>query len=188
MQKAIFLDRDGTINEDVDFLTDIKDLRLLPGAYDALSILKDLGYINIIITNQSGIARGYLTEENLTLIHKKLISLLTVEDLPLIDDVFYAPTLPDAIMEKYKSDSEDRKPGIGMIIKAAKKHNINLGESFLIGDSYPDMKCAENAGLKSIFVLSGKGEKDLERCKAGNINIFHVCNTLFDAANFIKSI
>jgi len=152
MTKAIFLDRDGTINEEVNYLRNIKDIRIFPGTTEALQKFKFLGYINIIVTNQSGIARGFLTEEELNIIHNKFRNILTSENQELIDDIFYSPFHKDGVIKKYISDSPDRKPGVGMILKAKQKHNIDISQSFFIGDSKSDMKCAENAGLKKIFI------------------------------------
>ena len=113
--KAIFLDRDGTINKEVNYLTDKKDIEIIDGATEALANFKKQGYLNIIITNQSAIARGLLTIEQLMEIHNDFLKILTLNGTPLIDDIFYSPYHTDGVIEEYKIQSNDRKPGIGMI-------------------------------------------------------------------------
>ncbi len=119
MSKAIFLDRDGTINEDVIYLKKTEDIKFFPNTIKALRNFKRSGFLNIIITNQSGIARGYFTEDDLDKIHSEFRKLLKDNDSELIDDIFYSPYHEEGIIEKYKRESEDRKPGTGMIRRAA---------------------------------------------------------------------
>lgn len=186
MRKAIFLDRDGTINEEVNYLKSIKDIRIFPNTVKALQKFKNLGYLNIIITNQSGIARGFLNEDDLHNIHNALKGFLKINDKDLIDDIFYSPYHAEGIIEKYKKDSPDRKPGTGMILKAVSKHDISIKESFFIGDSLSDMQCAENAGLRKILVKTGYGSKDYDKCLSQNISLDYTAEDLFDASDFIE--
>lgn len=189
MSRAIFLDRDGTINEEVNYLKRPEDISLYPNTLKALRNFKDSGFLNIIITNQSGIARGYFTEEDLNNIHSELKKLLTdKEGTDLIDDIYYSPYHEDGIVEKYRQRSDDRKPNTGMIRKAETKHNIDLKESYFIGDSFTDMLCAENAGLKKILVETGYGKKDILKCRTEKIGIDYVAKDLYDASEFIKNI
>lgn len=186
MTKAVFLDRDGTINEEVNYLRNIKDIRIYPGTTEALRKFKNLGFINIIITNQSGIARGFLTEEELITIHSEFKKILTAENQELIDDIFYSPFHKDGIVVQYSIDSPDRKPGTGMIMKARQKHNIDISKSFFIGDTFSDMKCAENSGLKKILVKTGYGKEELLKCIQEKISIDHIAEDLFDASEYIE--
>ncbi len=185
MNKAIFLDRDGTINKEVDYLTKPEQIVLIPGAKRALQTFKELGFLNIVITNQSAIARGFLTEKKLFEIHSKFLNLLTFRSKPLIYDIFYCPYHKDGIIENYAQESFNRKPNPGLILKSAIKYNIDLSKSFLIGDSYTDMKCAEIAGLKKILVLTGYGEETLVKCIKENLKIECVVNDIFEASKFI---
>ncbi|MBP9191158.1 MAG: HAD family hydrolase [Ignavibacteria bacterium] len=189
MNKAVFLDRDGTINEEVNYLSNSGDLKLYPDTLPALQTFKSLGFLNIIITNQSGIARGYFSEDDLNKIHTDLKKLLTDTKTgsALIDDIFFSPYHPDGVIEKYKLDSEDRKPGTGMIRKAGIKFNINNGESYFIGDSFADMQCAENAGLKKIMVKTGYGIKDHVKCVESGIIIDYLADDLYHASEYIKN-
>jgi HAD superfamily hydrolase (TIGR01662 family) len=105
LNRAIFLDRDGTINKEVDYLTKPEQLVLLKGAKKALKTFKDLGYINVIITNQSAVARGYLTEKKLFEIHSRLLELLTHNSEQLVYDIFYCPFHVEGIVKEFSSDS-----------------------------------------------------------------------------------
>jgi len=185
--KAIFLDRDGTINEEVDYLLHKEDIKLIEGTIEALDIFKKLGFLNIIITNQSAVARGFLTITELETIHKELIYLLNKNGNKLVDDIFYSPFHTDGIVPEFKKQSGDRKPGTGLIEKAREKYNIDLSKSFLIGDSLSDMKCGLNAGLRNILVLTGYGQATLRECEEENLNLYHTADNLLDAAIFLKN-
>jgi len=186
--KAIFLDRDGTINKEVNYLTDKKDIEIIDGAKEALVNFKKLGYLNIIITNQSAIARGLLTEEQLMEIHREFLRQLSTDDFLLIDDFFYSPFHIKGVIEKYKVESNFRKPDIGMILTAVEKYEIDIKQSFLIGDSYVDMKCAENARLRKILVMTGYGESELIKCKKEDIFIDYLANDLLDASEYVAKL
>lgn len=188
MNKAVFLDRDGTINEDVNYLTSKEELIIFPWAKDALVKLKALGFLNIVITNQSGIARGYFTEEILREIHDEMDSILNKDGKPLIDEYYFSPYHIDGVVPEFTGESEDRKPGTGMIEKAVKKYDIDLKESFLVGDSLVDMKAAENAGLRKILVKTGYGTKTCDECINNGITIDYFAEDLKDASNYIEKL
>lgn len=161
-QKAIFLDRDGTINEYVGFLRKEEDFRLIPGVSEAIKKINNSGYLAIVVTNQPVIARGEVTEEELEEIHKKMETLLGL-DGAYIDDIYYCPHHPDKGFEgeipELKIECDCRKPKTGMLEKAAREHNIDLSSSIMIGDSTLDIKMAENTGMQSILLKTGqKGE------------------------------
>ena len=161
-QKAIFLDRDGTINEYVGFLRKEEDFRLIPGVSEAIKRINNSGYLAIVVTNQPVIARGEVTEEELEEIHKKMETLLGL-DGAYIDDIYYCPHHPDKGFEgeipELKIECDCRKPKTGMLEKAAREHNIDLSSSIMIGDSTLDIKMAENAGMQSVLLKTGqKGE------------------------------
>lgn len=185
--KAIFLDRDGTVNEEVDYLTKKDDIKIIDGTIEALNIFRNLGFLNIIITNQSAIARGLLTIQELESIHGEFLKLLRKGEKDLIDDIFFSPYHSEGIIPEFKKNDIDRKPGTGMIEKAKNKYKIDLKSSFLIGDSLSDIKCGLNAGLKTILVLTGYGKKTSEECKTQNIDLYFTADNLLDAAYFIKN-
>ncbi len=187
MQRTIFLDRDGTINREVNYLVNTVDLEIIPGVKNALAVFKELGYLNIIITNQSAVARGFLSEDKLNEIHNELKRLLIKDGKSLIDDIFFSPYHIEGKIEKYKIESHDRKPNIGLILKAKEKYNIDIGKSFFIGDSYTDMKCAENSNMKRILVLTGYGNEELIKCKDDKIEIDYIAKDLLTASEFIRN-
>lgn len=161
-QKAIFLDRDGTINEYVGFLRKEEDFKLIPGVSEAIKKINNSGYLAIVVTNQPVIARGEVTEEELEEIHKKMETLLGL-DGAYIDDIYYCPHHPykgfEGEIPELKIECDCRKPKTGMLEKAAREHNIDLSSSIMIGDSTLDIKMAENAGMQSILLKTGqKGE------------------------------
>jgi D-glycero-D-manno-heptose 1,7-bisphosphate phosphatase len=148
---AIFIDRDGTINEEVNYLDHPDRLRLLPRSVEAIKKINQQGIKTIVITNQSGIARGYFTEKSLHEIHQKLKDLLAQAGAR-IDDIYFCPHHPD--------DACDcRKPATGMLKAAAGEHAVDLRRSFVIGDKLTDVELAHRVGAKGILVLTGYGHK-----------------------------
>ncbi len=161
-QKAVFLDRDGTINTYKGFLTDIDQLELIPRVAKGLKDINESGYLAIIVSNQPVIARGELTVPELDEIHRKLQTLLGKEGA-YYDDLFYCPHHPDKGFEgevrELKIDCACRKPGIGLILEAAEKYNIDLCQSIMVGDGTMDIQTGVNAGMKTVLVKTGlKGE------------------------------
>ena len=150
-QKAIFLDRDGTLNKYVGFLKDIDDFELLPGVSEAIKKINESGYLAIVITNQPVIARGDVTFDELQQIHNKMETLLG-NDGAYVDSIYYCPHHPDKGFEgevkELKIDCDCRKPKPGLIYKAIQDFNIDLSESWMIGDTEVNQKLAENLGLK----------------------------------------
>jgi D-glycero-D-manno-heptose 1,7-bisphosphate phosphatase len=152
-QPTVFLDRDNTLIEDPGYISDPDQVRVLDGVPAALRRLQDAGYRLVIVTNQSGIARGLLTENDLAAIHDKLRSLLRAEGVD-VDAIYYCPYLdgPEATCEAYRRDSELRKPKPGMILLAARELGIDLGRSWMVGDSGRDVQAGRAAGCRTILV------------------------------------
>ena len=150
-QKAIFLDRDGTINKYVGFLRNIDDFELIEGVAEAIKLINQSGYLAIVVTNQPVIARGEVTWEELNEIHKKMATLLGKEGA-YVDGIYICPHHPDKGFEgerpEYKIDCDCRKPKPGLLLQAAKDFNIDLSESYMIGDSHRDVEAGENARVK----------------------------------------
>lgn len=168
-QKAIFLDRDGTINKYVGFLTNIDDFELIDGVAEAIKLINQSGYLAIVVTNQPVIARGEVTIEELQEIHNKMETLLGNEGA-YIDDIFYCPHHPDKGFEnerpEYKIVCDCRKPKPGMLFEAAKRYNIDLSESWMIGDGKNDVEAGRNAGCKVAYI----GQEPLEGvCSYSNL-------------------
>src|SRR5438128_9360483 len=142
---AIFVDRDGTIMEDLDYCSDPKDVKIFPGVPEALRRLKSNGFKLIIITNQSGIGRGLFTVEQYRAVEAEVLRQLGAG---LIDATYCCPDVPG-------QHSSCRKPAPGMIVEATRQHQIDLTRSFLIGDKEIDVECGRNAGVRTIRVKTG---------------------------------
>jgi D,D-heptose 1,7-bisphosphate phosphatase len=155
--KAIFLDRDGVINKEVSYLSNPEMFEFIEDSIEALKILKQKTFLLIVITNQAGIARGYFTEETLKAIHNKMINSLIQNDVE-IDDIYYCPHHPD-----FTGPCECRKPNPGMIFKAESKHNIDLSQSYVIGDTLNDIQTGKAANCKTVLVLTGYGKEESKK-------------------------
>lgn len=151
-QKAIFIDRDGTLIEEVNFLHRIKDLRHFPHTNEAVKLLKENGFLVIVVTNQSGIGRGIYTEDEMHAIHMKIQTDLTEK----LDAFYFCPHLPD-------EGCACRKPNLGMIEAACRDFEIDLENSWIIGDKTLDIGTGFNANIKTALVLTGYGKNELEK-------------------------
>ena len=151
----MFLDRDGTINEYVGFLTDIDDFRLLPNAAKAVKLINSKGYLAVVITNQPVIARGEVTFDELDMIHNKMESLLG-EEGAYIDGIYFCPHHPDKGFDgevpELKIKCECRKPSTGLVKRAAEDFNIDISSSWFVGDAGTDVQTGKNAGCKTAFI------------------------------------
>lgn len=145
--RAVFLDRDGTLMEDVDYCSDPSQIRLYPGAPDALRRLREAGFLIFIVTNQSGIGRGLFTEAQYYAVQAELLRQL---DGTLIDKSYFCPDPPGVL-------SLRRKPEPGMVLEAAQEFEIDLALSFFIGDKRTDVECGRRAGTRTIQVMTGYG-------------------------------
>ena len=183
-QRAIFIDRDGTINVSKGFISKADDLELIPGSIEAIKAINKSGALAIVITNQPVIARGECSFEELHNIHNKLKTLLG-EKGAFVDDIFYCPHHPDKGFEgevpELKFDCECRKPKTGMINEAVKKYNIDLSKSYMVGDSTMDLETARNAGIKSVLVDTGFAGNDGKYDRSCDIE----ADNLFDAVEKI---
>ncbi len=150
MNKAVFFDRDGTLNEEVHYLHKIEDFKWIEGAIDAIKYCNDNGYLAIVITNQSGVARGYYPESDIMKLYDWMNTDLAKCGAHL-DGIYYCPHHPTGKVKEYAIECDCRKPKPGMLFKAQKDHNIDLKSSYLIGDSARDVECAEAAGVKGIM-------------------------------------
>ena len=154
MNKAVFFDRDDTLNIDVKYLHRVEDFIWTDGAKDAVKFCNDRGYLVIVITNQSGVARGYYEETDILKVHSWMNDELAKIGAHL-DDIFYCPHHVEGVIEKYKKNCNCRKPKTGMIENAVKKYNIDVTKSFFVGDSDSDIQCAKNAGVVGIRYSGG---------------------------------
>jgi D-glycero-D-manno-heptose 1,7-bisphosphate phosphatase len=187
MNKAVFLDRDGTINEEMGYINHVSRFKVFNFVPEAIHILNACGYKVIVVTNQSGVAKGYFKEELIKSVHAILYGELESKSAR-IDKIYYCPHHPEEGSPEYKIDCECRKPKPGMINAAKQEFDLDLGESFMIGDRYKDIIFGKNLGIKTIMVLTGYGlgEYTYQR-ESWPEKPDHICNNLLDAANFIKS-
>jgi len=178
---AIFLDRDGTLNEDPGYISDPEKVVLFPETGNALALLKKYGFLLIVISNQSGIARGLMSGKDVDAVNERINNLLS-EYKVKIDAFYYCPAHPD-----YSSEDECgcRKPSAKLLYEAAKEFNIDLQKSYFIGDSVSDVQCGKNAGIKTILVRTGKGEESISILHKENNFPTFVADNLLNACNFI---
>jgi D-glycero-D-manno-heptose 1,7-bisphosphate phosphatase len=168
MNAAVFLDRDGTVNEEVGYLSDLSRLRLLPGAAASIRRLNEAGFKVVLVTNQSGVARGYFPESFVHDTHELLVRMLAGEGARL-DGIYYCPHHPKAGEPPYRMDCDCRKPATGLLDRAARELSIDLHASFMVGDKWSDVELGQRAGCRSILVRTGFSHDD-----AGNIRPAHV--------------
>jgi D-glycero-D-manno-heptose 1,7-bisphosphate phosphatase len=180
----VFLDRDGTLNVEVDFLRTPEELVLIEGAAEAVRKLNERGLVTCVISNQSGVARGYLSEADLVPIHKKLREEISRAGGAL-DNIYYCPHHPSAGIEPYNINCECRKPKLGMLLQGAREFNLDLQRSFVVGDSTVDMQAGNLAGATTILVQTGYGKKSLLDCREKNIPIGFVVDSIVEAAELI---
>ena len=179
---GVFLDRDGTLNEDPGYLGDPELLNLYPDTGKALSILKNgLNFKLIVISNQSGIARGLITKEKVDAVNSKLNELL-LKDNVQIDAFYYCPHHPDFSSEE---ECSCRKPSPELVLRSAIDFNIDLSKSYFVGDTVSDIECGLNANLKTILVKTGYGEESFSILQKLNKIPSFVAENIFDASKFI---
>lgn len=168
MKKAIFLDRDGTINVEKHYLYKIEDFEFLPGVVDALKQLQRADYLLIVITNQSGIGRGYYTERDFQKLNDWMVSTLKEKGV-IISDVYYCPHLPDAVVVEYRKDCQCRKPKLGMYSQAVIDHDIELSQSYAIGDKIRDCAICQSTECRGYLIGQNEKAETIESVKKGDV-------------------
>ena len=175
MEKAIFIDKDGTLTHDIPYNVDPVGVRFTEGAVDGLKKLKRSGYLLIVVTNQSGIAHGYFTQEALEKLNTHIREKLSRSGVPL-DDIFFCPHHPQGKIARYTLACDCRKPRPGMIRLAADKFGIDLQHSWMIGDILNDVQAGNEAGCKTILINNGNetewvlAENRMPTAIAGNLS------------------
>lgn len=173
-RRFVLLDRDGTVIEDKHYLCDPEGVELLPGAVEGLRRMQDMGFGLALLTNQSGVGRGYFTEDDVHAVNNRLLSLLREQNVR-IDAVYHCPHAPE-------ENCRCRKPEPGMMLQAAGELGFDPFESFMIGDKLADMQLGRNAGAVSILVRTGKGAQEEDACRG---IADHVVDDLAQAADII---
>lgn len=181
---GVFLDRDGTLNTEVDFLRTPDELEVIAGAPAAVRRLNEQGLITCVISNQSGVARGLLTEETLDEIHARLRAEFEREGA-VLDRIYYCPHHPTEGIARYRRDCECRKPRPGMLLKGAEEFRLDLTKCYLVGDSVVDIQAGNAVGATTVLVQTGYGKKSLQTCTEQNIPIGFVAASVVEAVDFI---
>jgi D-glycero-D-manno-heptose 1,7-bisphosphate phosphatase len=182
--KAVFLDKDGTLIEDVPYNVDLQQIRLAEGALEAVRSLHQAGYQLFIITNQSGIARGYFPESALLAVEQHLRELFQSAGVPLAG-FYYCPHHPDGSITHYTTHCNCRKPQPGLLHRAASNHQIDLKQSWFIGDILNDIEAGRRAGCRTILIDNGN---ETEWHLSPQRLPHHTVNNLPEAANVIQAI
>ncbi len=177
MTKAVFLDRDGTVNEEVNYLSELEQVKILPRSARAIKLLNEHNFKTIIITNQSGVARGYFSIQRLEDINNHLKNELLREG-GIIDAIYYCPHHPD-------EGCSCRKPETGLLEKAAGVFDIDLALSYIIGDRLNDLETGRRVGCGTVLVLTGYGAGEAKEVENWNFQPDHIAQDLHDAVLWI---
>ena len=179
LRPGLFLDRDGVINVDTNFLYQAEECRLIDGIGDLVRTANELGYVTCVITNQSGIGRGLYTEADFYRLMDYISATLQAQNARL-DAVYFSPYHPVHGIGTYQRESECRKPAPGMLLRAAAEHNIDLSRSVLVGDRCTDLQAGNAAGLSKLFLF---GETEATPCSSSFP--YHVAKTLFTIQEYL---
>jgi D-glycero-D-manno-heptose 1,7-bisphosphate phosphatase len=163
-ERAVFIDRDGTINEEVGYVNHLDRFILLPRAGEAIRLLNHYGLKAVVVTNQSGVARGYFPESLIHRVHRKMEELLGREGARL-DGIYYCPHHPDAGHPPYRQKCRCRKPETGMVEDATRALDLDCSRSYMIGDRGHDLEFARRIGARGVLVLTGYGRGEWEYCR-----------------------
>lgn len=185
--RAVFLDRDGVLIEDMDLLTEAARIKVLPGVSAALGKLKEAGFALLVVSNQAVVARGLLDEAQVRVLHGEVEGQLCRSGAPALDGFYFCPHHPNATLPAYRTVCDCRKPKPGLILRAAQEHGIDLASSFVVGDRPTDILAGEAAGCRTIWVETGQHRaapiETSEVAKAPGPD--HVCSDLLGAAGWI---
>lgn len=182
-KRAVFFDRDGTLNYDPGYLGDPDKLVLYPGTSEGLKLLKELGFMIIVITNQSGIARGYFTARDVEAVHRRLNEILQHDGVS-VDAFYYCPYHPDF---NTPEECKCRKPSPDMLLRAAGDFGIDLRESYFVGDTASDVRCGRAAGVKTVLVKSSLGDEDVDRLRTEGVAADFVAGDISEACRLIAN-
>ncbi|SDX74664.1 D-glycero-D-manno-heptose 1,7-bisphosphate phosphatase [Acetomicrobium thermoterrenum DSM 13490] len=187
MRSAVFLDRDGTLIEDVGYLSSISQIKVLPRVVDGLKLLKSMGYLLIVVTNQSGVARGFFSEDFVQNVHD-ILGRLFKDNGVAIDAFYYCPHHPTEGFPPYNVNCDCRKPKTGMIKRAICEYDIDISNSWVIGDSLVDVQLARNAGCKGILLNRDDDLHSISKESFCDTSLYEAVKyDLFEGALYIKS-
>jgi D-glycero-D-manno-heptose 1,7-bisphosphate phosphatase len=182
---AVFIDRDGTVNEQLGYINHLSRFVILPGVSEAVRLLNKNNWWAIIVTNQGGVARGYYPMELVDEIHAFLKSSLK-EQGAVVDGIFFCPHHPAGVVKEYSSECDCRKPRTGLIDKACEAFHIDMANSYVVGDRHVDIELASRLNLKGVLVKTGYGLGEMEYIIPENpLKPHHVAEDLLDAVKWI---
>lgn len=185
MRPAVFLDRDGTINEQMGYINHISRFVMLPRAAAAIRLLNEQGIPVVVVSNQSGLARGYFPESLIGEVHAKMNGALA-EGGAHVDGIYYCPHHPEAQEERFRLACNCRKPKPGLFLQAAAELDLDLGRSYVVGDRWSDLKAAAAVQAKGVLVLTGYGRGDYEYIgPAQPVQPTYVADDLYAAVQWI---
>jgi D-glycero-D-manno-heptose 1,7-bisphosphate phosphatase len=185
LRRAVFLDRDGTVAEEVGYVNHASRIRLLPGSAVAVKRLRDAGFLAVVVTNQAGVARDYFEEFVVHQANRRLVELLEQQGAAL-DGIYYCPHHPREGAPPYRQDCQCRKPRAGMLLRAAEDLAIDLPRSYMVGDGLVDVGAARAAGVVPVMVLTGYGRGHLEhRRLRWTVEPEHIAEDLSEAVQWI---
>jgi D-glycero-D-manno-heptose 1,7-bisphosphate phosphatase len=181
-RRAIFIDRDGTLNEEVGYIRDPAQFRMFDFAAEAVRLANEAGWLAIVVTNQAGVARGLFTEDLLMQIHQKMTEELTQAGARL-DAIYYCPHHPEIGQPPYRQVCDCRKPQPGLLKRAAEDFDLDLSKCVAVGDRYRDICAAQAAGARGVLVLTGYGQEEFEQ-EQGQIVADHIAANLLEAVRW----
>lgn len=183
LRPAVFLDRDGTINEDVGYLSALEHLTIYPWAIDAIRLLNRAGYLVVVVTNQGGIGRGVIAADFVPRLHDELARRL-VAGGAVIDGWYYCPHHPEALVESLRAECWCRKPATGLALEAARDLGIDLTRSWVVGDKWSDVQLGQRVGGRAILVRTGWGVIE-EGVRPEGQTVDAICDTLAGAVAYV---
>ena len=184
MKKAVFLDRDGTLNKDTGYPASFRAIEFFPFSYEAVKKLNQAGLLVIVVTNQSGIGRGLIRESALNDIHRRMKEAFASRGA-CFDGIYYCPYYAEATDPRFRRGAECRKPRTGMGLKAAEDLSVSLERSYMVGDKVEDILFGINLGVKSILVLTGHGKESMKDLRERGIRPAFIADNLLTAVEWI---
>lgn len=182
---AVFLDRDGVLIEEVHYLARVEQVRMIPGAAEAVRRLNAAGLPVVVVTNQAGVARGYFPESQVGVVHEHLSRLLSDEAGGRIDLYDYSPYHPTEGVGDYRRDTDCRKPNPGMLVRCAARLDLDLGRSWMVGDKRSDLEAGAAVGCRTLLVQTGYGAGLGLSAPDESLRLAAVVPTVVEAVDFI---
>jgi D-glycero-D-manno-heptose 1,7-bisphosphate phosphatase len=183
-KRAVFIDRDGTINEDAGYPGEFERIRIYPESFEAVRLLNQAGLLAIVVTNQSGVGRGLFSEAAVTAIHEKMAAAFAARDARL-DAVYYCPHFESSTDPRYAVACDCRKPNPGLALRAAADFGIDLARSYMIGDKVDDVAFGLNIGATPVLVLTGEGAASEKLLREHGLPRVHIAGDVLAAARWI---